>query len=134
MSVAAERCSAFSFSKDDSILHFFTDLTHLHAIVSSFLSMPPYILGSVTPHERNLLFLFEEDKKFLIVYAPILLRKLVWRDSAKIKDTFLTLQLRERFCCCFCCRLCGQVVGVPGYRTEIYCASCEVRTEFIYVM
>jgi hypothetical protein len=23
---------------------------------------------------------------------------------------------------------------VPGYRTEIYCVSCEVRTEFIYVM
>jgi hypothetical protein len=29
---------------------------------------------------------------------------------------------------------CGQVVPVPGNRTEIYCASCEVRTEFIYVM
>jgi hypothetical protein len=26
------------------------------------------------------------------------------------------------------------VVRVPGYTTEIYCASCEVRTEFIYVM
>jgi hypothetical protein len=23
---------------------------------------------------------------------------------------------------------------VPGYRTEMYCASCEVRTEFIYVL
>jgi hypothetical protein len=23
------------------------------------------------------------------------------------------------------------VVRVPGYRTEMYCASCEVRTEFI---
>jgi hypothetical protein len=31
-------------------------------------------------------------------------------------------------------RLCGLVVIVPGYRTEMYCASCEVRTEFIYVM
>jgi hypothetical protein len=29
-------------------------------------------------------------------------------------------------------RLCGLVVRVPGYTTEIYCASCEVRTEFIY--
>jgi hypothetical protein len=28
-------------------------------------------------------------------------------------------------------RLCGLVVRVPGYRTELYCASCEVRTEFI---
>jgi hypothetical protein len=23
------------------------------------------------------------------------------------------------------------VVGVPGYRTEMYCVSCDVRTEFI---
>jgi hypothetical protein len=23
------------------------------------------------------------------------------------------------------------VVRVPGYRTEVYCVSCEVRTEFI---
>jgi hypothetical protein len=26
------------------------------------------------------------------------------------------------------------VVRVPGYTTEMYCGSCEVRTEFIYVM
>jgi hypothetical protein len=31
-------------------------------------------------------------------------------------------------------RLCGLVVRVPGYGTEMYCVSCEVRTEFIYVM
>jgi hypothetical protein len=30
--------------------------------------------------------------------------------------------------------LCGLVVRVPGYRTQMYCDSCEVRTEFIYVM
>jgi hypothetical protein len=30
--------------------------------------------------------------------------------------------------------LCGLVVRVPGYRTEMYCVCCEVRTEFIYVM
>jgi hypothetical protein len=28
----------------------------------------------------------------------------------------------------------GLVVRVPGYRTEMYCVSCEVRTECIYVM
>jgi hypothetical protein len=28
-------------------------------------------------------------------------------------------------------RLCGLVVRVPGYRTEMYCASSEVRIEFI---
>jgi hypothetical protein len=31
-------------------------------------------------------------------------------------------------------RLCGVVVRVPGYRSDIYCVTCEVRTEFIYVM
>jgi hypothetical protein len=31
-------------------------------------------------------------------------------------------------------RLCGLVFRVPGYTTEMYCVSCEVRTEFIYVM
>jgi hypothetical protein len=31
-------------------------------------------------------------------------------------------------------RLCGLVVRVPGYRTEVYRVCCEVRTEFIYVM
>jgi hypothetical protein len=31
-------------------------------------------------------------------------------------------------------RLCGLVVRVPGYTTEMYYVSCEVRTEFIYVM
>jgi hypothetical protein len=30
--------------------------------------------------------------------------------------------------------LCGLVVRVPGYRTEIYYVSCEVLTEFMYVM
>jgi hypothetical protein len=27
--------------------------------------------------------------------------------------------------------LCGLVVRVPGYRTEMYCASCQVSTECI---
>jgi hypothetical protein len=30
-------------------------------------------------------------------------------------------------------RLCGLVVRVPGYTTEMYCDSCEVGTEFILV-
>jgi hypothetical protein len=35
----------------------------------------------------------------------------------------------------FCMReIHGLVVRVPGYRTEMYCDSCEVRDEFIYVM
>jgi hypothetical protein len=28
-------------------------------------------------------------------------------------------------------RLCGLVVRVPGHTTEMFCASCEVRTEYI---
>jgi hypothetical protein len=31
-------------------------------------------------------------------------------------------------------RLCCLVIRVPGYITKMHCASCEVRTEFIYVM
>jgi hypothetical protein len=31
-------------------------------------------------------------------------------------------------------RLCGLLGRVSGYRTEIYCVSCKVRTEFIYVI
>jgi hypothetical protein len=31
-------------------------------------------------------------------------------------------------------RLCDLVVRVPGYTTEMYCVSCKVRNEFIYVM
>jgi hypothetical protein len=31
-------------------------------------------------------------------------------------------------------RLCGLVVRVPDYKTEMYYASCEVRTECMYVM
>jgi hypothetical protein len=34
----------------------------------------------------------------------------------------------------YCPYLCGLVVRVPGYTTEMYCVSCEVRTEFIYVL
>jgi hypothetical protein len=26
------------------------------------------------------------------------------------------------------------MMRVPGYRTEIYCVCCEVRTQFIYVL
>jgi hypothetical protein len=28
-------------------------------------------------------------------------------------------------------RLCGLVFRVPGYTTEMYCASCDVPTEFM---
>jgi hypothetical protein len=31
-------------------------------------------------------------------------------------------------------RLCGLVVRVPDYSAEMYCVSCEVRTELMCVM
>jgi hypothetical protein len=34
----------------------------------------------------------------------------------------------------YCDLLCGLVVRIPDCRTEKYCVSCEVRTEFISVM
>jgi hypothetical protein len=42
--------------------------------------------------------------------------------------------VRYELILCMLCRRSGLVVRVPGYRTEMYCVSCEVRTEFIYVM
>jgi hypothetical protein len=43
-------------------------------------------------------------------------------------------EMNSRRCKVLGDRLCGLVVRAPGYRTEMYCASCEVRTEFIHVM
>jgi hypothetical protein len=51
-------------------------------------------------------------------------------SSAVLKrlwDILLILDIKD------CDRLCGLVVRVPGCRAEMYCVSCEVRTEFIYV-
>jgi hypothetical protein len=31
-------------------------------------------------------------------------------------------------------RFCGLVVRVPGYRTEMYFVSCEVQSEYIYML
>jgi hypothetical protein len=41
--------------------------------------------------------------------------------------------VKNRKLCVALDRLCGLVVRVPGYRAEMHCVSCEVRTEFIYV-
>jgi hypothetical protein len=31
-------------------------------------------------------------------------------------------------------RLCGLVLRVPGYGTEIFCVSCELQTEYLYML
>jgi hypothetical protein len=46
-----------------------------------------------------------------------------WSTNCRPQDEFQLLD-----------RLCGLVVRVAGYLTEMYCVSCELRTEFIYVM
>jgi hypothetical protein len=43
------------------------------------------------------------------------------------------VSFNTKFLCYLYC-LGGLVVRVPGYTTEMYCDSCEVRTEFIYML
>jgi hypothetical protein len=57
---------------------------------------------------------------FISYLIPPLFRRLII-----VRLDLLTFQLD---------RLCGLVVRVLGYKMEMYCVSCEVRTEFIYVM
>jgi hypothetical protein len=52
-----------------------------------------------------------------LTYSPFVSSSLLFQFSNPIHD-----------------RLCSLVVRVPGHRTEMYCAFCEVQTEFIYVM
>jgi hypothetical protein len=72
-------------------------------------------------------------------------RHLIQRPSMWSSGQSSWLQNGDALCflwgrnCIYICyvegkRLCGLVVWVNGYRTEKYCDSCEVRTEFIYVM
>jgi hypothetical protein len=56
---------------------------------------------------------------------------LLSEKSVKYLNTQMSL---FRWQCLLFDRLCGLVAIVPGYRTEMYCASYEVQTEFIYVM
>jgi hypothetical protein len=50
-------------------------------------------------------------------------------------ETYELYALLVLICICLLSgRLCDLVVRGLGYITELYCASCEVRTEFMYVM
>jgi hypothetical protein len=64
----------------------------------------------------SLQFLCKEQRQLKCVETKCSVRKYFWK--ARENDD----------------RLCGLVVRVLGYTTEMYCVSCEVRTEFIYVM
>jgi hypothetical protein len=54
---------------------------------------------------------------------------LAGQRPTRLGDTRMLLQLYRNLD-----RLCGLVVRVPGYRTEMYYVSCEVLTEFVNVM
>jgi hypothetical protein len=69
------------------------------------------------------------------LYKTIL--KPIWTYGIQLWGTASTsdIEIRERFQSKACIDLLyGLVVRVPGYIIEMYCVSCEVRTEFIYVM
>jgi hypothetical protein len=52
----------------------------------------------------------------------------------QLKFVHVLLPLFFELIVCHPDRLFGLVVRVPGDTTEMYCVSCEIRTEFIYVM
>jgi hypothetical protein len=64
-----------------------------------------------------------------------------WSINCCIQYAFpVVLQFYRQLNNCYATRtfsnlyICGLVVRVRGYRTEMCCDSCEVRTEFIYIM
>jgi hypothetical protein len=61
------------------------------------------------------------------VFAPVILchstKESLLRKVLQMQFFYLYYQSKDR--------LCGLVVRVRGYWTEMYCVSCEVRTEFI---
>jgi hypothetical protein len=59
-----------------------------------------------------------------------MLKELSDSSEHEIRDVYLVQELVLSIVD----RLCRLVVRVPGCRTEMYCVSCEVRTEFIYVI
>jgi hypothetical protein len=60
-----------------------------------------------------------------------------WSDHMTLQTSVYTKDLGKSIFSMLCMVrdiLCGLMVRVPGSRTEMYCVSCEVRTEFICVM
>jgi hypothetical protein len=66
------------------------------------------------------------ERKTSLGHADV---KLLNKNMNTIKENFVIILHVKRMD-----RLCGLVVTVPRYIMEMYCVSCEVRTEFIYVM
>jgi hypothetical protein len=79
---------------------------------------------------RHLLIIIASFRRNSHKRVPIFVSVLVWRDLVLILNFLYSLYSYvyafDRFF--------GLVVRVPAYITEMYCASCEVRTQFIYVM
>jgi hypothetical protein len=58
----------------------------------------------------------------------------VWKAERYFSSYFQQWRLQSYYSWFSLNVLCGLVVRVPGYTREMYCVSCEVQTEFIYVM
>jgi hypothetical protein len=65
-------------------------------------------------------------------YSASIFSVLLILGNSSIRRVCLVLDVSSSVHTADC--LCGLVVRVPGYRTEMGCVSCEVRTEFMYVM
>jgi hypothetical protein len=77
-----------------------------------------------------------EISERVVLYAPFFYVLLsCWRFNDFEGSTYLELSINKHRLSTslyeYADSLCGLVVRVPGYITEMYCDSCEVRTEFI---
>jgi hypothetical protein len=127
--------SRFSVSSSDRPLSFICFVTSSFKIrrgplspgvLLDTVSMPGTVIGDL-PFGKHVL-------TTLVTFQAKHLRTLFW--SLFLSQLILKhIPVPNNFLCIFLFdRLCGLVVRVPGYTTEMYCASCEVRTEFKYVM
>jgi hypothetical protein len=95
------------------------------------LQTPPTALHSVTLTFLLPSALFEETA----VVSLLLFRSLNFLSTAFLSKKKCVGVMSESLNATsqYSLRLCGLAVRVLGYRREMYCVSCEVRTEFIYV-
>jgi hypothetical protein len=58
---------------------------------------------------------------------------MIWKEAAMANFKARRKRVKPIITLGATVRLCG-AVKITGYTTKMYCASCEVRTEFMYVM
>jgi hypothetical protein len=101
----------------------------LHVSVSQVLDGPQRCCGNMPIMLVLICIIFlSTTKKRVIGYRPVCRPLFVFKELilTQFPDIFMASYDFDH-------SLWGLVVRVPGYRTKMYCASCEVRTEFIYI-